>query len=302
MAVYNKQGQPLSIVYGKNGLPLSAVYNKSGNKIFPDAPTTIKVMTYNVGQWYLGNHDNVPANLDQAYYDLQNGMIARNNPDILLLEEYTKQFSKTGRTAISMLSQYFPYIHEQGGDNPTSSIGNGRCICSKYPITNYVVGNFNDGSGLYADRCEITVGDMVINVFVTHLNWGTGDDNDRKRQQEIATIISTAQGMENVIVGGDFNNTFWGNDTEARRETKYNMYVKPFIDAGFETANYGEWGYLVTCIDGTEESGPENIYLLDDIFVRGNMTIENAYVDTTKMTDSIVEKIDHMPLIAVLET
>ena len=294
MSVYDKNGRALNTIYNKDGTSISSAYDINGNIVF-SRDTTIKVATYNVGQWYLGNHDNVPVNLDSTYYALQNGMISSINADILLLEEYTKQFSKLPRTAISMLEQYYPYIHEQGGDNPTASTSVGRCVCSKYPITNYTTHTYTQGSPFYFDSCNITIGDNVFMVIVTHLHWASGL-TDSIREQEIAELINFASDYSNVIIGGDFNTALSTSLTEAQYQYAYNAFVKPFIDAGFNSANFKDFGNMVTCIDGSNVE-----YLLDTIYTSPNISITNAYVDTTKETDQIVEKIDHMPLVATIE-
>ena len=287
MSIYAKDRTVLYSAYGTDGTALDGAYDLPGNLIFP---STIKVMAYNVGQWYLGNHDNVPADKDAEYYALQNGMIASQDADILLLEEYTLQFSKTGRTALSMLQQYYPYIQERGGSNPASPSSAYSCICSKYPITNYAHHTFNDNSGLYYDTCTITINGIAIFVVVTHLYWEVSGSSTRA--SEVQEILSAVSGKTRFIVGGDFN-TF---DFSSTSSTDYTAVIKPFVDEGYNIANGGEFGYLKTYSENTTMDGSLS---LDNIIT--NMDIEDAYTDTTKTTDSIVEKIDHLPLIAIIQ-
>ena len=292
MSIYSLSGSEIQTCYNKSGGSLSQAYDVSGNALMYG---TLKVATYNVGQWYLGNHDNVPANRDAEYYALQNGMISSIDPDILLLEEYVDQFSKAGRTALSMLQQHFPYIRSQGGGSTTT--GYGRCICSKYPITNYTVRQYTHGTDYYFDSCNITAGGITFTVFVTHLHWMAGLP-DTDREAEVAELISVASQMQNVIIGGDFNTAIGGSATEEQNIERYNTFVKPFVDAGFNSANFSEFGNFVTCIDGpTAES---NNWYLDNIYTSSNIEIVGAYVDTTKLTDGLNDKIDHMPLVAEL--
>lgn len=288
MSIYNMAGESISFAYSVDS-ELNTAYDISGEVVFQKQDMiSLKVMTYNVGQWYIGGHDNVPADKDSIYYNLQNGIIQQTDADILLLEEYTKQFSKTGRTALSLLEQYYPYIHEQGGDSATSS--NGRCIASKYPISNYTVRNFNDGSKLYYDTCTITVNDIPITVLVTHLHW----DNLSKRKSEINTIISLASGMDYLIGGGDLNTINCRNTSEE----DYTNILLPLLSAGFHIANCGDFGFIGT--HGADSSYPNNLSILDNIFTSSNIQITNAYSDNTKLTDDIGDYIDHLPLIAEL--
>jgi len=293
MSLYALDGTPIISCYDYNSLPLIQVYDINGNRILIN--NSIKVANYNVGQWYLGNHNNVPANRDAEYYALQNGIIQSIDADILLLEEYVDQFSKSGRTAYSLLSQYYPYIEARGGGSTTTT--DGRCICSKFPISNYAVRVYQQG-GKYYDSCNVTIGNLVFTVFVTHLHWASGlPDYDREAQ--VAELISVASQMQNVIIGGDFNTAIGGSATEEQNTERYNTFVKPFVDAGFNSANFSKFGNFVTCIDGPTVASSN--WYLDNIYTSQNIEIVDAYVDTTKLTDGLSDKIDHMPLIATLQ-
>ena len=289
MAIYNKDGTAILSPYGIDGIAKAQAYDINGNTLLTP---TIKLMAYNVGQWYLGNHDNVPANLDAEYYALQNGMIQSNDADILFLEEYTLQFSKTGRTALSMLQQYYPYIHERGSSNPSSSSGAYCCICSKYPISNYTHNTFSDGSGLYYDTCTITVNGIEIFVVITHLYWVV--NGSATRTAEVQTLLNAVSGKPYFIIGGDFNTFDFFNTSSV----DYTAVIKPFVDAGYNIANGGDFGFLHTYSDYTTM---DDSLCLDNIVTSANIDILDAYTDTTKATDSIVEKIDHLPLIAIVK-
>lgn len=284
--IYDKSGNPLQTVYGKTGQSLSAAYSKDGTQIYPDSPITLKVMTYNVGQWYYGSGDNVPADKDAAYYALQNGMIQAHNPDVLCIQEYWKVFSKTGRTALSMLQQYFPYIHEQGGESGYY----GRCVCSKYPITNYTVRTYTDNPQRYYDSCTITVNGIPITFTNTHLDVNSQD----KRDEEIVQLIGYLSGQTRFIACGDYNTAIMSNDKTAEA---WIHNIKPYLDAGFHVANCDdEFYYTASAYPDTDWNG-----CLDNIITSPNMSFVSVEVDETKRTDGLPERIDHMPLIAVIE-
>lgn len=288
--IYDLSGNALSGAYAVDGDELENAYDTDGNLIYskePPQPTQIKVMTYNVGQWYYGSGDNVPAAKDAEYYALQNGMIQRNNPDVLVLQEYWRQFSKLPRTALSMLQQYFPYIHEQGGNSGYF----GRCICSKYPISNYTTRTYTTDANRYYDSCTITVNDIPITFTNTHLSV----DTQEHRDAEIPQLIAYLQTQTRFIACGDYNTAIKSDDKTAEA---WIHNIKPYLDAGFHVANCGDFGFLYTASnfpDG-EWNG-----CLDNIIVSPNITIKSVTVDETKRTDGLPERIDHMPLIAVLE-
>lgn len=288
MAIYNRNGEVLTSAYNNSGIAIQTAYDIDGNAVLT---VGLKIMQYNVGSWYDGSHDNVPSAKDTEYYNLQNGMIQADDPDILCLEEYTKEFSKTGRTAKSILEQYFPYIHEQGGDSAT--VTTGRCIASKYPISNYTTHQYStSGSPRYYDSCTITIGKMPITVVVTHLNYNA--DNNTARIGQLTELISYLQTQTRFICCGDFNMI----DCKSTSGADYIAMMIPLLNAGFHCANCSDNGFLVTYSD--EPTGTWT-GCLDNIVTSSNITITDAYVDETKLTDGISDRTDHMPLIAELQ-
>lgn len=285
MAIYDLQGNSQNSAYSLTE-ELNVAYDIDGNIIFrKQSPATIKVMSYNVGQWYYGSGDNVPADKDSAYYALQNAMIQNADADVVFLVEYWKLFSKTGRTALSLLEQYYTYIHEQGGESGYF----GRCICSKYPITNYTVHTYS-GTSRYYDSCNITINGTVITLVVTHL------DTSNARFTQITELINYLSTLNSFVCAGDFN-TLTITGTVTTDATDYTNIIVPLLNAGFHCANCSNHGFLVTYSDE-----PTGTYVgcLDNIVTSENIQIISASVDTTKLTDGLTERTDHMPLIATL--
>ena len=290
MAIYSRNGQQVNTPFNQSGEEIYSAFDVFGTEVYAKIHT-LKVMTYNVGTWYVGRHDNVPAEKDAEYYALQKGIIQQNNADILFLEEYCKEFSKTGRTAISILQECgYTYIHEQGGDNPQASNANGRCIASKFPISNYVANTFNDGGGMYYDYCSITVNGETINLVITHLHW-----QDRtKRASEMATIMTKLSDFNRFIFAGDFNSTNCYDETGL----DYPILIEPLLDAGYNVANCSDFGFIITYSDEPDDSWTA---VLDNIVTPGNMPIISAYRDETKFNDGLNDHIDHVPFIAIVE-
>jgi len=281
--IYTKDGKTTQNAYDAEGQLLNVAYSKDGAKVYP----ALKVMSYNVGQWYVGGGDNVPAAKDAEYYALQNGMLLRDDPDILCIQEYWKVFSKSGRTAKSMLEQYFPYIHEQGGDSGYF----GRCVCSKYPITDYTVRLYKGESDRYFDSFTVTVHGTPITVVNTHLGL-----TQTARDAEIAELIAFLKAQTRFLCCGDFNTVIVYDDPASAAPTsqEYIDNVKPFIDEGFHSANFTEFGFLCTQV----KNGGARKLCLDTVYTSANIEITDAYTDTTKLYDGLTDEVDHLPILA----
>lgn len=284
--VYDINGNPLAAAYDINGNPLSAAYDIDGINIYsaatPDA-TSIKVMSYNVGQWYTGTGVVVPAEKDAEYYSLQKSMIDAIDADILVLQEYRDNMSETGRTALSMLINKYPY---QYAKTVNTGIYFGRAIYSKYPLSGYTVNTYSqsDAAGRYYDKVTVRVGDTPISVINTHLALTLS-----YRDAQIAEVIAYIKSLGgHFILCGDLNmmaNATW--------EEAYDSIVAPMLAEGWHLAN-GESEAVTTYYgDGSE------LLALDNII--SDLPISGVYTDTTKLTDDISDTIDHVPLVATVE-
>lgn len=288
MTVYNKDGVSLSTIYDKSGSLLNIAYDAEGNPLF--VGNSLLVMEYNVGGWYIGSGTNVPANQDAAFYELQNGILSRQNADILCICEYWSVFSKTGRTAASLLSQYFPYIHEENG---TSNYW-GRCICSKYPIESYTVNVYaGDTSGRYYDKATINFNGTLVDTIVTHLH--PSDKPERIRTAKI--LFDYTQTLTHPwIVCGDFNSNLFYPFTEVNA-----AIYQQFLDAGCSIANDGAFGILPTACNSADWETDK--FAIDNIITAPEFTIDDVWTDISKTTNAAVlatGKIDHIPLVSQL--
>ena len=282
MSIYKIDGTPLSGAYDKSGNALSVVYNMRGKVIYPPINRTLKVMTYNVGGWYDGKGTNVPADKDQAYYDLQYGMIHDNDPDVLMMNEYWDQFSQKPRTAMSFLQELFPYTYAFGGNTQYY----GRCFCSKFPLSGYQSHIYTGEASRYYDTIITTVDNVPITLCVTHLGL-TADG----RKTQVAELLAFAKTIKTpLIIAGDFNTAV----TRRPDGTDYWNVLVPFKEAGYKLANCGDFGRFVTYRDGDSTGALDNI-----IFSR-SFDITAVTVDHTKENDQLTERIDHEPLIATV--
>ena len=286
--IFDKNGNALNAVYDKSGSELMQAYDANGDVCYTKTGIPLRVMEYNAGQWYIGTTSNVPSDKDAEYYALQNGMISNADADILIICEYRDQFSQSGRTAESMLSQHFPYRVNYGGGGAYM----GRAICSKYPITNFtqhLYTNRPSTSNNYYDSCTVTVSGIPVTVIVTHLS--TQDI----RHDEIEELIDYLETLDRFICAGDFN-TLYARNTDG---SDYQPMIVPLINAGFNLSNCDDFGFFDTYYDSDGDTITWR-GCLDNIVTSSNIEISDVAVDDTKLSDSIVEKIDHIPLIADL--
>ena len=284
MPIYDAEGNQLNHAYDAEGNELNTVYDADGSVHWRKDSILLKVMEYNVGGWYDGSGSNVPAAKDSAYYQLQNSMIANADADILCMCEYWDQFS-ANRTALSMLQQYYPYIHAENGTNTYF----GRCVCSKYPIVDYTVNVYSgDTAGRYYDKATLDIEGQSVDVIVTHLH--PSDQSEKIRTAKI--LFDYTETLTNPwIVCGDFNSTLY----DPFSETNAAIYNQ-FLNAGDSIANAGDFGILPTACNSTDWANES--FAIDQIITSPTITIDSVTTDLTKTTDALNDKIDHVPFIA----
>lgn len=284
--IYGINGDALQSVYDVGGDVLTEAYDVAGNQV--DAAEGDRdyfvCMTYNVGQWYCGYGTVMPEEQDAIYYPLQNGILSKHKPDLLCCQEYGVRFSPV-RTTASMLDQYFDYTGYGGSGDGFLSMA----ICSKYSLTNYVRHTFSDESRYY-DSAIMTVDGRDVLVITTHLSLTA-----ENRALEVEQLLEFLADKGSFILCGDFNSE---GATETGTE-EWVSVIKPFLDAGYHVANCTDrYGFLDTY------SGDTSIKIsplkLDNIITSADITIRKVLVDQSKTNDLVLDKIDHMPLVAYL--
>ena len=106
-------------------------------------------------------------------------------------------------------------------------------------------------------------------------------------------LLAFLKGLDHFILAGDFNIDLSEQETTG---DQYQNSVQRFIDAGYNVGNcVVDW---IPTYFGT--SSPTGGKFTDQIVTSPNITIKRIYADTTKLTDGITDKIDHLPLIAEL--
>lgn len=278
MGAYNKNGTLINPAFAKSGQPIATTYSVEGEKSRP-----IRVMTYNVGGWYDGKGTNVPSAKDQAYFNLQYSTIVDNDPDILIINEYWDQFSQKPRTAMSFLSERFPYIlHCKGTETVL-----GRCICSKFPISHYEEHYYNDApDDRYYDSVFAEIDGRLVTLVVTFFWWNDTD----VRASEAQTLVAFLNSLDTpFICCGDLN---------TGRAVDNTQVIKVFLDAGYDVANRANYGSYITYADTIGSGGYAAV---DNVIISPDFTFVNIRNDDRKLHDEITtETADHLPLVVDL--
>lgn len=278
MGAYNKSGKLLTPAYNSDGVALAATYGLDGNE-----DRLIRVMTYNAGGWYDGGGTNVPAAKDQEYFNLQYSMISENDPDILMINEYWDQFSGKPRTAMSFLSERFPYIlHCKGTETVL-----GRCICSKFPLSHYAEHYYNDApDARYYDSVFAEIDGRLVTLVVTFFWWNDTD----VRASEAQTLVAFLKSLDTpFICCGDLNTARIVDNTHV---------ITAFLDAGYDVANRANYGSHITYADTIGSGG---YCAVDNVIISPDFTFVNIRNDDRKLHDEITtEKADHLPLVVDL--
>ena len=282
MAIYNVQGNNLSACYSQTGSELNKAYNVNGSQIWTKTSTGIKVATYNVGDWGWGAGLIAPE-YKSDYLALQNTIFTNIDADICALQEWNVNFCTDGTLSSVVTSEYFDYLNGTG----YWAIGSNIAF-SSFNAYNYSTVSVSGDYAKY-EKAYFNIGGIQVCLFNVHF------DTDQTKQEAQCSEILTLANQENyVIICGDFNTVI-----ESLSDTDYTTMIKPFIDDGYTDANCGAFGIFQTYY---RTADPSDSYkpATDHIIVSSNITITNAYIDTTKLTDGLSQKIDHIPLVAEL--
>lgn len=283
--MYNVNGNELFSVYSPTGDSIGKVYDKNGNEIVMRS-IPFSIMTYNVGQWYIGNTNPVPVDKKSEYYTLQSETIRNNPADVLFLQEYLDVWCADSSQSSELLSADYD---NQETTNPTGYIGHSICT-NGYEIKDYAPHNFAENSGSYPtyETAVITVDGTDIHIINTH-----NDFRQAYQTKNITELLSAVSSFDYFILCGDFNFDATDGDTTT---TYYKNGVGRWIDAGYNVGNCvvdTVQTYFATqdAIDGKTT---------DQIITSANIDIIDVRAVTYKLTDGIADKIDHLPLVANL--
>ena len=283
--IYDIDGAQLPAAYEYAGTELEEAYDIDKNIVYTKS-TPLVVMSYNVGQWYIGNTSNVPTSKYSDYYTLQRSIISAYNPDVVGFQEYYDPFS-SGHSVSSVIGEYFT-AHK---NNATSGYLAKAVYTNGYNISNYSYVNFVTGTRGYI-KCSITVAGKTIWIINAHVETSSREAEKVAQSREVFEAVAS---LEYFIILADLNTV-----CKSVNDEEYTTIMKQFIDAGYHSANCSsQHGFIDTWTDSTTASG--TWYACDHIITSANIDITDVTVDLQKTTSGFGDVIDHIPIIARLE-
>lgn len=285
--LYDVHGNLVNMSYDVDGETAQNLYDVYGNPLQPIEPAaTLKVMSYNVGQWYNGTLTAVPTDQYETYYALQRGFMTRNDPDIVCVQEYASTFS-SGHSANEVIGSLFDYSYQNNGSSYQRKI-----MYSQHEMNDITNANYEGYTWGY-QKGRISIGGKDIWIINTHL---ATSSTESQKVAQARLLFDMVGELEYFIILGDFNTVCTSvNDTE------YTTIMKQFIDAGYHSANCSnQHGFLDTWTESTDRTG---VWCpCDHIITSSNIVMSDVMVDYSKVAVSSVNgvRIDHCPIIAEL--
>ena len=299
MGIYDKSGNILNLCRAIDGSVPSHAYNLNGDAIWNKDLIILKVANYNVGDWYIGTHTYVPTAKKTEYENLQRTIFGNIDVDVCCMQEAPPKFCQDGTMASVILDDFFEYIETAAAY--TSSTIPYRTIGSNIEIEDFESITFPSGASYDTTRSYekfyITVGGKRICVISSHLALVHS-----YAVRQAAEMLQAVSGEDYFIIMGDYNTRIYPTDPDYKQTEDYIDMIKPYIDAGCHSANLTHEVFYTYGSTSWEDymNGDGYICATDHIFTSPNILIDEAYMDTTKRTDLIDEKVDHMPLVAHL--
>lgn len=241
-----------------------------------DDPVKLRVIQYNIGKLAYGNGQSAQydAILDEKLQTIKQTLGREVNADIISLNEYPGYLkSDEQQTTKSVLfDPLYPYLNRYWG----TSHMNWACtaIASKATPIQFVP--FTVADETQADRrfikARYRIGGKEFAFASIHLS---PSSTEEQKTLELTETFEYLADEENVIICGDMN---W-NASNA-------TMMALVSEAGYIQANNGYFGdYETRPLSGSH---------IDNIFVKGRIKIENAYVPD--VYDKLVS--DHLPVVA----
>lgn len=291
MSVYNGAGSPILSVYNSSGNIIQTAYNSNGDIVYSGGSENfLRICTYNVGQWYIGNSYPIPTDFKTTYADLQTTIFNHIQPDVCFMQEATTLFCEDGALAETFLSTWLDNVEITRG-----SIGYQAHMLATngIEIEDYQALPFINAVGNYPgyETAYITVNGKRIFLVNTHIS-----TNQEYQELQCAEMLELISDKESFILCGDFNTVIYSDKTQE----DWTNCIKPFADAGYNLANGGKFGVFPTYWR-TSDPNPSDGYTpaTDMIITSSDIEIVNVYTDSTKLFDTVTkDKIDHIPLVA----
>jgi endonuclease/exonuclease/phosphatase family metal-dependent hydrolase len=223
----------------------------SGNSSF-----RLRVLSWNIGHYAKGNSGS--SGITSDTYEQQKKefrkVFNKYGADIVGLCEFSSIFFNGETATDAILPQYlYPYIA------PTESGYTGTALYSNIKMSNlseYSVGDKKAYEG------HIRMGGKDVIVCMCHLPWSSNEAN----VSAINTMIERYAEHPYVIIMGDFNYNTGHEEADN----------KLFTDAGYQTANWGYLGKILTSYNNQIASN-----YLDNVVVKGGSIVHTEVLQNT---------------------
>ncbi len=208
----------------------------------PEAPTTLRVLTYNVQQGY--REDGQPGHADQL------ALMRELAPDLIGLQE--SEGNRIANGNADLVGYLAANLGMYAYPGPKVVPGTfGIALLSRYPLENprtfYL---YSEGEQTAALHAQITVKGRRFHVFVTHL----GNGGPIVQQEN---VLAEVDGLENVILMGDFN---FRPDTP-----QYRLTVQTLVDA-----------WRLRWPDGVDDRGVRPSKRIDHVFLSPGLRVQDV--------------------------
>lgn len=216
-----------------------------------------RVLSWNIGHYAKGN--NGSSTITEDTYESQKRefrkVFNKYGADIVGLCEYSSIFYGEETATDAILPQY-----QYKSIAPTESGFVGLALYSAIKMTKYA--EYSVGNGYTAYESHIDVAGKDVIVCICHLPWQSHDLN----KAAISTILSRYDEHPYVVVMGDLNfNTGYEEDD-----------AKMFTDAGYQVANWGYLGKILTSYNNKIASN-----YLDNVCVKGGSILHTEVLQNT---------------------
>lgn len=271
MILYNNKSEVINSVYDRNKNPIQDVYNSLGNLLLSEK--TLKVMTFNVGQFSGINTEQVLKHIIDTY-----------NVDIIGVQE---TYTTNVPASISSIFNNYPYKFYGNQLNKDALISK---IELEFPTS--TIFNYNTLETRAYSKTYITFNNIKVCWINTHLETTSGGEAKVKQAQELFNAVKYEPYF---IITGDFNTICKSTD-----HTEYIKIIKPFLDIEAKSVNCTEEGGFINTWTDSIIINQNNGYPTDHIIVSKTIDIKNVIFDYYKNELNSNKTIDHIPVIAEL--
>lgn len=216
-----------------------------------------RVLSWNIGHYAKGNNGSSTITADT--YESQKRefrkVFNKYGADIVGLCEYSTIFYGEETATDAILPQY-----QYKSIAPTESGFVGLALYSAIKMTKYA--EYSVGNNYTAYESHIDVGGKDVIVCMCHLPWQSHELN----KAAISTILSRYEGYPYVVVMGDLNFNTGYEEEDA----------KMFTDAGYQVANWGYLGKILTSYNNKIASN-----YLDNVCVKGGSILHTEVLQNT---------------------